>query len=211
MPDSLEEKAKRFARKAHSRAGQRRKYTQEPYIVHPQAVAELLRSIDADDKLLAAAWLHDTLEDTSTTFRQLNRLFGEEVALLVSMLTNPPGPPVEGRLKRKQLQLQHTANASPRAQTIKLADIIDNTRDVVDNDPEFARIYLAEKHIQLHLLRQGNRQLWQQAEAQIHQQIARLCQPPYNFSVSEFRQLREQYLSPQLRKKLPYGLSSAEK
>lgn len=203
MPSSLEKKAAQFARNAHAQIDQRRKYTGQPYIVHPQAVAELVRHVSEDDNLLAAAWLHDTLEDTATTFRQLYRSFGKEVAQLVSMLTNPPAREQDGRLKRKQRQLQHYLHASPQAQTIKLADIIDNTRDVVDNDPDFARHYLVEKQIQIFLLRDGDPQLWALAEARIRQQITRLCQPPYNQSAAGFRQLTEQYLTAQLRDCLP--------
>ncbi len=194
MHYSLEEKARRFARQVHHQAKQRRKYSNAPYIVHPQAVAELVRSVKADETMLAAAWLHDTLEDTPTTFRQLHQLFGEDVAVLVRMLTNPPSAFPGNRVLRKRQHLQHTANASAKAQTIKLADIIDNTRDIVDNDPEFAPVYLAEKQVQIRLLRDGDPQLWQQADTQIREAIARLCRPPYNMSAGWFQRQAEKYL-----------------
>lgn len=211
MQSSLEKKAALFANDAHALIDQRRKYTHQPYIVHPQTVAELVRSVSADENMLAAAWLHDTLEDTPATFRQLYRLFGKEVALLVSMLTNPPVHEKDSRLKRKQRQLQHYLYASPQAQTIKLADIIDNTRDVVDNDPNFAQHYLVEKQIQLNLLRNGDPQLWALAEARIRQQINRLCQPPYNQSAAEFRHLTEQYLTTPLKACIATRQHDAEK
>lgn len=88
MQDSLEEQARRFATEAHASAGQRRKYTDEPYIVHPAAVVELVRSVSHDDALLAAAWLHDTVEDTATTQSDIETHFGTRVASLVEMLTN---------------------------------------------------------------------------------------------------------------------------
>ncbi len=71
MMDSLEEQARRYATQAHAEAGQRRKYTDEPYIVHPAAVVELVRSVSHDEHLLAAAWLHDTVEDTGTTLSDI--------------------------------------------------------------------------------------------------------------------------------------------
>lgn len=193
MHYSLEEKAKLFARQVHHQADQRRKYSNAPYIVHPQAVAELVRHAGADETMLAAAWLHDTLEDTPTTFNQLERLFGQEVAVLVNMLTNPQVPGDDTRLQKKQRHLQHTAKASAKAQTIKLADIIDNTKDIVDNDPEFAPVYLVEKQVQIGLLRNGDPGLWQQAEAQVSHAIARLCQPPYNMPASWFIRQAEKY------------------
>ncbi len=194
MPDSLEEKAKRFACHVHAQAKQRRKYTNAPYIVHPGAVAELVRTVRGDETMLAAAWLHDTLEDTPTTAHQLQQLFGQEVAMLVEMLTNPPCR-AQDRVQRTQFRLQHTAKASPNAQTIKIADIIDNTRDIVDNDPDFAPIYLIEKKLQLRLLRHGDPLLWQQANKQITQAILRLSASPFNIPSRWFRHRARQYLS----------------
>ena len=194
MHYSLEEKAKLFARQVHHQADQRRKYSNAPYIVHPQAVAELVRHAGADESMLAAAWLHDTLEDTPTTFNQLQQLFGQEVAVLVRMLTNPQTSRDDTRLQKKQRHLQHSARASAKAQTIKLADIIDNTKDIVDNDPEFASVYLVEKQVQIGLLRDGDPGLWQQAHAQISLAISRLCQPPYNMPASWFTHQAEKYL-----------------
>jgi len=85
---TLEERAQRYASKAHAAADQRRKYTDEPYIVHPAAVVELVRSVSDDDEMLAAAWLHDTVEDTSSTLEDIRTHFGERVRSLVEMLTN---------------------------------------------------------------------------------------------------------------------------
>lgn len=186
MLESLEEQARRYATRAHAAAGQRRKYTNEPYIVHPAAVAELVRSVSADDALLAAAWLHDTVEDTATTLADIESHFGSRVAQLVGMLTDSAQPQAKNRAARKLAHFRHTAEASPEAQTIKLADIIDNTRAIVRFDPHFARIYLVEKRVQIQLLKQGDAQLWQQASAIIEQGIAQLGQPPYSVPESWF-------------------------
>ncbi|AMG57017.1 HD domain-containing protein [Pantoea vagans] len=186
MQDSLEEQARRFATEAHADAGQRRKYTDEPYIVHPAAVVELVRSVTHDDAMLAAAWLHDTVEDTSATQEDIETHFGARVASLVEMLTDSTPTAAKNRAARKLAHFRHTASASPEAQTIKLADIIDNTRAIVRFDPDFARVYLVEKQIQIGLLTEGDAQLWQQASTIIESGLARLREPPYNVPASWF-------------------------
>ena len=186
MQDSLEEQARRFATEAHAGAGQRRKYTDEPYIVHPAAVVELVRSVTHDDAMLAAAWLHDTVEDTSATQGDIEAQFGARVASLVEMLTDSTPTAAKNRAARKLAHFRHTASASPEAQTIKLADIIDNTRAIVRFDPDFARVYLVEKQIQIALLKEGDAQLWQQASTSIENGLAQLREPPYNVPESWF-------------------------
>lgn len=179
MRDSLEDQARRYATQAHAEAGQRRKYTDEPYIVHPAAVVELVRSVTDDEAMLAAAWLHDTVEDTTSTLEDITRLFGPRVAELVDMLTDSAQPQAKNRAARKLAHFRHTAQASPEAQTIKLADIIDNTRAIVQFDADFARVYLVEKQIQIQLLDEGDKHLWQQADSIIRQGLAQLAQPPH--------------------------------
>lgn len=195
MLESLEEQARRYATRAHAAAGQRRKYTDEPYIVHPAAVVELVRSVSADDELLATAWLHDTVEDTETTLADIESHFGPRVAQLVEMLTDSAQPQAKNRAARKLAHFRHTADASPEAQTVKLADIIDNTRAIVRFDPHFARVYLVEKRVQIELLKQGDAQLWRQASAIIEQGIAQLGQPPYSVPESWFVKQAAKYRS----------------
>lgn len=195
MLESLEEQARRYATRAHAAAGQRRKYTDEPYIVHPAAVVELVRSVSADDELLATAWLHDTVEDTETTLADIESHFGSRVAQLVEMLTDSAQPQAKNRAARKLAHFRHTADASPEAQTVKLADIIDNTRAIVRFDPHFARVYLVEKRVQIELLKQGDAQLWHQASAIIEQGIAQLGQPPYSVPESWFVKQAAKYRS----------------
>jgi len=83
----LEVRARDFATTRHAAAGQVRKYSGEPYINHPAAVVELVRSVAHTPAMLAAAWLHDTVEDTDATLDDIARYFGAEVAQLVEMLT----------------------------------------------------------------------------------------------------------------------------
>lgn len=190
---SLEERARRFATEIHAAAGQRRKYTDEPYIVHPAAVVELVRSVTDDENMLAAAWLHDTVEDTRATLEDIAQQFGDEVAELVGMLTDKKQPQAKNRAARKIAHFRHTADASPAAQTIKLADIIDNTRAIVQYDPHFARIYLVEKQVQITLLREGSAELWRQAQVIIEQGIAQLRQRPYNVPEAWFEKQAAKY------------------
>lgn len=194
MKHSLEEQARRYASKAHAEAGQRRKYTDEPYIVHPAAVAELVRSVTDNEIMLAAAWLHDTVEDTASTLGDIVSHFGAEVAELVEMLTDTAQPQAKNRAMRKAAHFRHSAEASPDAQTIKLADIIDNTRSIIHFDPSFARIYLVEKRVQIALLRAGDSRLWQQASAIIEQGIHQLSEPPHNVPPEWFARQAARYV-----------------
>lgn len=190
---SLEDRARRYATKAHAEAGQRRKYTNEPYIVHPAAVVELVRSVSHSEAMLAAAWLHDTVEDTPGTLNDIASHFGDEVAKLVEMLTDRHLPGIKNRAARKVEHFRHTARASADAQTIKLADIIDNTRSIIQFDAGFARVYLVEKRVQISLLTDGDRDLWQQASTIIEQGISQLTQAPYLIPADWFTRQQQKY------------------
>jgi (p)ppGpp synthase/HD superfamily hydrolase len=157
---SLEHKAREFATRHHAAAGQVRKYTGEPYINHPAAVVELVRGVPHTEAMLAAAWLHDTVEDTTATLDEVRAEFGDEVTELVGWLTDVSRPEDGNRVARKAIDREHTAQASPEAKTIKLADLIDNSRSILERDPGFARVYLAEKKLLLEVLKEGNAILW---------------------------------------------------
>lgn len=190
---TVEERARRYASKAHAEAGQRRKFTDEPYIVHPAAVVELVRSVSHNEDMLAAAWLHDTVEDTASTLDDIRRHFGDNIASLVDMLTNSGDAADQSRVARKVAHFQHSQRANPQAQTIKLADIIDNTRSIIQYDPQFARVYLVEKRVQIGILTAGNAALWQQAERIIEQGIRQLEQPPHNIPAEWFKRQEAKY------------------
>ena len=155
----LIEKARRFAFEAHNAIGQRRKYTDEPYTVHLEAVAELVESAGGDDEMIAAAYLHDIVEDTETSIEDIESLFGSDVAYLVDHLTDVSSPGDGNRAERKALDRAHTAKGDARVQTIKLADIIHNCQTVADCDPEFAKVYLEEKRKLLEVLQDGDADL----------------------------------------------------
>lgn len=169
-PTGIEERALVFARSAHESIDQRRKYTGEPYITHPIAVAALVKSVAHTEAMLAAALLHDTVEDTPVTLDEIHRVFGFEVAGLVEMLTDVSKASDGDRAARKSIDREHTAKASPAAKTIKLADLIDNTRSIVERDAGFARTYLAEKALLLEVLREGDEALWNIANDLVRKQ-----------------------------------------
>lgn len=163
---TLEERARRFATKAHGSIDQRRKYTGEPYIVHPIAVAELVRSVPHTEEMVAAALLHDVVEDTPVTIGQISDVFGTEVAELVDWLTDVSKPSDGNRRVRKRKDLMHLAKAPPAAKTVKLADLIDNTLTISKYDPSFWRVYRREKDGLLEVLKEGDPVLWSTAAAQ---------------------------------------------
>ena len=159
----MEDRAKAFAARHHQAVGQTRKYTGEPYINHPAAVVELVRSVPHTAEMIAAAWLHDTVEDTNATLDEVRTEFGAEVAELVEMLTDVSRPGDGNRARRKAIDREHTAKASPNAKTVKLADLIDNSRSIIARDPEFAKVYLEEKRLLLEVLKEGEQTLWAKA------------------------------------------------
>ena len=163
--ERLVSRAAEFAKGAHEAIGQRRKYTGEAYIYHPAAVAGLVESVPHTQEMLAAAWLHDVFEDTSVPLHVIEDEFGIGVAALVEMLTDVSCANHGLRSHRKAIDREHTAKASPAAKTIKLADLIDNTKSIVQHDPKFAVTYLAEKKLLLEVLREGDKTLWDMADA----------------------------------------------
>lgn len=157
----LVSKALAFAAAAHGSINHVRKYTGEPYIQHPLEVMEIVSGVPHTDEMLAAALLHDTIEDTPTTREDIELEFGHKVAVLVMELTDQCH---EGnRATRKAAEAARLATISPDAQTVKLADFISNTRSIVQHDPGFAKIYLREKSQVLAVMRSGDASLFEQA------------------------------------------------
>lgn len=127
-------KALRFAAEKHN--AQRRKDAKaSPYINHPIGVAETLWSVGSvrDAILLVAAILHDTIEDTDTTSEEIKVEFGEDVLSLVLEVTDDKSLPKQ---IRKQLQIEHAPHKSEKAKQLKLADKINNIRDIIQSPPD---------------------------------------------------------------------------
>ena len=160
------EKAKIFATAAHAAVAQLRKYTGEPYIVHPAEVVSIVMTVPHTDEMIAAAWLHDVVEDTGVTIETIRAEFGEEVAELVGWLTDVSRPEQGNRATRKAIDRAHTAMAPAAAQTVKLADLISNSRSIMQHDEKFAKTYLEEKRLLLEVMTKGDPTLM--AEARKH-------------------------------------------
>lgn len=150
-----------FAERAHR--GQVRKYTGEPYIVHPLEVAQIVSSVNASEDVIIAALLHDVVEDCGVTLDQISRAFGDAVAALVHQVTDVSRKEHGNRATRKSIDRQHLAIASPQGKTIKLADLISNTQSITQHDPDFAAVYMQEKSELLPLLIQGDAALFTRA------------------------------------------------
>jgi len=138
---------------AHSAIDQRRKYTNEPYIVHPRAVSLLVHSyFPADLELQCAALLHDVVEDTHITNDYIRQVLGSDIAKLVEEVTDVAKPADGNRATRMRMNINHLATASARGQTLKACDIIDNLSTVLVRDPTFAPVYAREKRETLTVL-----------------------------------------------------------
>lgn len=154
-----------FADGAH--AEQLRKYTGDRYIVHPLRVMETVREFTSDICVLAAALLHDVLEDTPVTAtememsllecfdaRQAQRVTGFVIELTDIFIKS--SFPRLNRSTRKEKEAGRLSQVSPEAQTIKYADIIDNVTDIVRQDTDFARTYVREAKNMLDVMDAGH-------------------------------------------------------
>lgn len=146
-----------FANQAHTSIGQIRKYTGEPYIVHPVEVAGIVHDIALKEgftdkrrtQLVQAALLHDTVEDTEATYNEIETQFGKAVRNLVFWCTDVTTKAQGNRKIRKELELIRLVHAPADAKFIKMADFISNTKSIVERDPGFAVTYLDEKQAAL--------------------------------------------------------------
>lgn len=184
--------------------GQVRKYTQEPYVVHCISVAETVLSVNKSPLVVAAAMLHDVVEDVSldriidvamvhstvphifqakaedyimgfapdcrtNRLSCLSQWLGATVASLVEQVSDVSDHSMGNRAARKEIDRLHLSVASAEAKTIKLADLIDNTRSIVEHDAKFARVYMHEKQLLLPVLQGGDPTLYRQAKELIDQ------------------------------------------
>ena len=156
--------AKMFATAAHAAIGQKRKYSGDDYIIHPQRVAAIVEKHGGTDEMIAAAWLHDTVEDTDVTPDLITKMFGVDVAGIVEGLTDVSLPSDGNRAKRKSIDRMHSASASTESQFVKCADIIDNSWDIAENDLSFAKVYKSEVFLLLHAMTKvKHTEIWGQA------------------------------------------------
>lgn len=136
---------------------QKRKYDGAPYFTHVERVAKLAEAHGLSDNQIAAAYLHDVLEDTPTTAEDLRDLLqtegvdGLNSAIIVSLVIQLTDVyvlkryPNHNRKARKAMEAERLSKISREAKLIKCCDLIDNTADITSQDRGFAIVYLKEK------------------------------------------------------------------
>lgn len=144
--------AREFAYKCHE--GQFRKYHNQPYIVHPARVAKEVSKYTDSEYVVAAAWLHDVVEDCGVSFGTIAEKFGMPVSTLVGWLTNPSKTsPHLNRAARKEMDRNHIGNSPAEAQLIKVVDRLDNLNDIVQGPKDFQKLYAKESILLANVLK----------------------------------------------------------
>lgn len=173
-------KIRDFADNAHG--DQMRKFAPDRYIVHPMRVMQTCAEYNNSLTVLSAALLHDVLEDTPVTEGELldflKTLMAENEAKhtlgLVIEMTDvfvKSAYPHLNRRARKERELERIVKTSAEAQTIKYADILDNSFEIAENDPDFAKRYLSECLAILKKADKGNPVLREQARAAVRSKL----------------------------------------
>lgn len=166
------EKVYQFAKTAHG--SQRRKFIDEEYINHPVRVMETCQQYNPSIPVSAAALLHDVLEDTATTEDEMSTFLQSimphsdamKTMVLVKDLTDQythESYPQWNRRIRKNKEADRLAKSHPDAQTIKYADIIDNSDSIAESGDDFALKFLQECKYLLKKMPAGNPELHQKA------------------------------------------------
>lgn len=155
---------------------QKRKHTGEPYWTHLVSVASIVKPYASNGVEIALC--HDLFEDTDCEENELrdfliNHSYQDSEADLILKgaleLTDqyvPKNFPQINRKERKKLEAKRLGSISPLAQTVKYADLIDNTSSIVVQDPNFAKVYLHEKQDILNVMREGHPDLLKICEDQ---------------------------------------------
>jgi (p)ppGpp synthase/HD superfamily hydrolase len=163
---SLIKKAHALATAMH--AGVVRMGSGEPYVEHVERVAASLAELGFPEHVIAAAYLHDVIEDTGYSEAELAKEFSPEIAALVAEVTNPVLPKEPGnRAWRKAKEVEHLAKASYFGASIKLADMLDNSSNVREVNPEFAATYLPVLAAKLAVLGHGHPELFAKVKANL--------------------------------------------
>lgn len=124
-----------FAAKKHQ--GQYRKSSGAPYIVHPRGVFKILKDIKIkDNQVLISAYLHDTIEDTKTSYNEIKNEFSKEVADMVKQLTNDKKEIL--KVGKPEYLLNKMIKMSDGSLIIKLADRLQNVSDIMLSSHKFA-------------------------------------------------------------------------
>jgi guanosine-3',5'-bis(diphosphate) 3'-pyrophosphohydrolase len=158
----MSKQAKEFAISKHGD----QKYGEHPYSYHLNYVVNILTEYGyvKDDAIISAGWLHDTIEDTDTTYEMLVLEFGKEIADIVWAVSSEPG-------ENRQAKFRNTAPkiiSNKKALIVKLADRIANTEASLANNPKLYQMYVKEFTLFHELLYQDNLPMWNR--------LIKLCQ-----------------------------------
>lgn len=181
--DLILNKIQQFADIAHGE--QKRKYSDQRYIVHPIRVMKTCSAYTDKMQIMAAALLHDVLEDTPVSEIELlsflETLMSNEVAKktleLVVELTDiytKEAYPHLNRKQRKEKETLRIAQTSADSQTIKYADILDNCREIAAEDPNFAPRFLKECITILKVATKGDKQLYEKVYREVQSELQNL-------------------------------------
>lgn len=174
----LVKQAALLARFAHYR--QVRKYTYTPYFQHAEEVAHLIAGhahtgFASDPYTIAAAYLHDVLEDCPRFKRgMIGSLLDPRVETLVVEVTDISRPEDGDRETRKRMDAAHLSIASAAGQTIKCADIVSSTASIVSYDPKFTPVYLEEQAQLLSMMKVADDSLWDMANDIVSRSMERI-------------------------------------
>ena len=127
LETSLFDKAVKLAVEAHS--GTERRCKGYPYIIHPMEAAAIVATMTNDQEMLAAAILHDVVEDTDVTIEQIREMFGDRVAMLVQHETAPADPNLTWR-ERKAIQVKQLKAAPLDSKIVALGDKLSNMQGI---------------------------------------------------------------------------------
>lgn len=174
------DRVKDFAERAHGE--QKRKYSSDPYIVHPVRVMKMCREYTNDIAILAAALLHDVLEDTDVASEEMEEfllgIMDKDKAVrtvkLVNELTDiyvKSAYPKWNRRKRKANEAERQSRISSDAQTIKYADIIDNAKGMASQKSDFSPVFLYECRDLLKKIDKGDKRLYKIAVDTVNNEI----------------------------------------
>jgi (p)ppGpp synthase/HD superfamily hydrolase len=166
------EKIKAYADSAHG--SQMRKFSRERYINHPVRVMEICREYTQDVPILAAALLHDVLEDTKVTRQELHKFLTSVMDSGLAAITHhlvveltdvyiKSDYPLLNRRTRRTKEAERLSGVSPEAQLIKYADVIDNVVDISRHETDFALVYIRESKQLLQQIDKGDPALYQRA------------------------------------------------
>ncbi len=183
------EYARQFAHEAHDSIGQKRKFSGLPYWVHTDEVGDIVGEVVVDERLVIVGYFHDILEDVMPlnprySVERLRQEWGDWIVDHVIELTDvftKESWPQYNRAERKRLEVARVSTISPESMTVKLADLLSNTKDIVAEDPKFAPVYLDEKGKMLRVLQKGNANLYERAVESWQNGLKLIGQNPITF------------------------------